>query len=228
MSYNSGRGASIAFHWRERTLRNGLKVVAVEMPHVHSVSLVAYVRAGSRYETPSTNGMSHFLEHMFFRGTERFPSTYELAHHIESLGATFNATTTREMAYFYTEIAPRHLESGVETLGEMFRAPLFPDIGIEREVVLEEISGLQRGRRPHRPRLVDRALDERVRSPGVRRSGVAGRPAPRAGLPARGLAGRRRGRGAGRRDRGGAPLTHRTRIDVARDAHDRVVDVPPA
>lgn len=124
----------------KRTLRNGLKVVAVEMPHVHSVSLVAYVRAGSRYETPTTNGMSHFLEHMFFRGTERFPSTYELAHHIESLGATFNATTTREMAYFYTEIAPRHLESGVETLGEMFRAPLFPDIGIEREVVLEEMS----------------------------------------------------------------------------------------
>lgn len=121
-------------------LRNGLKVVAVEMPNVRSVSLVAYVRAGSRYETPSTNGMSHFLEHMFFRGTERFPSTYELAHHIESLGATFNATTTREMAYFYTEIAPRHLEAGVETLGEMFRAPLFPDISIEREVVLEEMS----------------------------------------------------------------------------------------
>ena len=121
-------------------LRNGLKVIAVEMPHVHSVSLVAYVRAGSRFETPRTSGISHFLEHMFFRGTERFPSTYALAHHIESLGATFNATTTRDMAYFYTEVAPRHVEAGVEVLGEMFRAPLFPDVDIEREVVLEEMS----------------------------------------------------------------------------------------
>jgi len=134
------RTAAPRLRARNRVLKNGLRVVAVEMPHVHSCSLVAYVRAGSRYETAKTNGVSHFLEHMFFRGTNRFPSTYELAHHIESLGATFNATTTREMAYFYTEIAPRHLEAGVETLGEMFGSPLFPDIGIEREVVLEEMS----------------------------------------------------------------------------------------
>ena len=134
------RTAAPRLRARNRVLKNGLRVVAVEMPHVHACSLVAYVRAGSRYETAKTNGVSHFLEHMFFRGTDRFPSTYELAHHIESLGATFNATTTREMAYFYTEIAPRHLEAGVETLGEMFGSPLFPDIGIEREVVLEEMN----------------------------------------------------------------------------------------
>lgn len=134
------RTAAPRIRARKHVLRNGLKVIAVEMPHVHSVSLVAYVRAGSRYESAATNGISHFLEHMFFRGTERFPSTYELASHIESLGATFNATTTRDMAYYYTEVAPRHVEAGVEVLGEMFRAPLFPDVGIEREVVLEEMS----------------------------------------------------------------------------------------
>lgn len=110
------------------------------MPHVHSVSLVAYVKAGSRYETDRTNGISHFLEHMFFRGTERFPSTFDLAHRIESLGGTFNATTSRDMAWFFTELPPRHLEAGLEVLSEMFRAPLFPDVEIEREVVLEEMS----------------------------------------------------------------------------------------
>src|SRR5438105_10526920 len=89
---------------RTHELSNGLTLVAVEMPHVHSVSLVAYVRAGSRYETPETNGTSHFLEHMFFRGTENYPSTYELAHRIESLGAVFNATTSRDMAYYFTEL----------------------------------------------------------------------------------------------------------------------------
>ena len=125
---------------RRTVLPNGLTVVAAEMPHVHSVSLVAYVRAGSRYEDERTNGVSHFLEHMFFRGTRSYPSTHELAFRIESLGASFNATTTREMAYYYTELAPRHLEAGVEVLGEMFRAPLFPDVDIEREVVLEEMS----------------------------------------------------------------------------------------
>ncbi len=125
---------------RRAVLANGLKVVAAEMPHVHSVSLVAYVRAGSRYEDDRTNGVSHFLEHMFFRGTKTYPSTHDLAFRIESLGASFNATTTREMAYYYTELAPRHLEAGVEVLGEMFRSPLFPDVDIEREVVLEEMS----------------------------------------------------------------------------------------
>jgi predicted Zn-dependent peptidase len=125
---------------RTHVLPNGLQLVAVEMPHVHSVSLVAYVRAGSRYETEQTNGTSHFLEHMFFRGTESYPSTYELAHRIESLGAVFNATTTRDMAYYFTELAPRHLEAGVEVIAEMFRAPLFPDVEIEREVILEEMS----------------------------------------------------------------------------------------
>ncbi|HVO29418.1 MAG TPA: pitrilysin family protein [bacterium] len=127
-------------HARRARLSNGLKLVAVEMPHVHSVSLVAYVKAGSRYESDETNGLSHFLEHMFFRGTERFPSTFDLAHRIESLGGTFNATTSRDMAYYFTELPPRHLEAGLEVLADMFRAPLFPDVEIEREVVLEEMS----------------------------------------------------------------------------------------
>src|SRR5436305_758093 len=119
--------AGDGFRVRRSTLPNGLQLVAVEMPHVHSVSLVAYVRAGSRYETPATNGVSHFLEHMFFRGTRRYPSTYDLAHQIESLGAVFNATTTRDMAYYFTEVAPRHLEH-------------VHAVEIEREVVLEEMS----------------------------------------------------------------------------------------
>ncbi len=125
---------------RRGRLPNGLRLVAVEMPNVHSVSLVAYVRAGSRYEEADRSGVGHFLEHMFFRGTGRYPSTHALAHRIESLGATFNATTTRDMAYYYTEVAPRHLEAGVEVLGQMFRHPLFPDVEIERKVILEEMS----------------------------------------------------------------------------------------
>ncbi len=139
------RGSSKRLHEknvraRHATLKNGLRVVAVEMPNVHSVSLVVYVKAGSRYETEQNNGVSHFLEHMFFRGTERFPSTWELANRIESLGGTFNASTSRDMAYYFTELAPRNLESGLEVLSDMFRAPLFPDVEIEREVVLEEMS----------------------------------------------------------------------------------------
>ena len=67
-------------------LPNGLRLVTVELPHLHSAALVVYAKVGSRYEAPADNGLSHFLEHMLFRGTERHPSSYALNFAIEELG----------------------------------------------------------------------------------------------------------------------------------------------
>jgi predicted Zn-dependent peptidase len=120
-------------------LPNGLKVVTVEIPHVHAAMLAVYVRSGSRHETPETNGVSHFLEHIFFRGCERFPDGRELNARVEDVGGSLNGVTTRDHGYYFTPIHPRHVDVGIETLGAMLSRPLLKEVGIEREVILEEM-----------------------------------------------------------------------------------------
>ena len=77
-------------------LQNGLRVLTSPMPHAQSVSCVVMLAAGSRYETPETNGIAHFAEHMFFKGTERRPTARDIAGEIDSIGGEFNAFTGKE------------------------------------------------------------------------------------------------------------------------------------
>src|SRR5262245_26300104 len=77
-------------------LSNGLRLLTIQTPHLHTASVCLYVRAGSRYETPATNGLSHFLEHMLFRGSGRYPSSFALNLAIEELGGTLYAETGRD------------------------------------------------------------------------------------------------------------------------------------
>jgi predicted Zn-dependent peptidase len=121
------------------TLPNGLRVVTVETPQLHSAMLAVYVRAGSRHETPETNGVSHFLEHVFFRGCERFPEGRAMNARVEDAGGSLNGMTARDHGYYFTPLHPAHVEVGVETLGAMLARPLFKELEIEREVILEEM-----------------------------------------------------------------------------------------
>jgi predicted Zn-dependent peptidase len=125
--------------YRKDTLPNGLRVVTTEAPHLHAAMLAVYVRAGSRHETERTNGVSHFLEHIFFRGCERFPDGRKLNMRVEDAGGSLNGVTTRDHGYYYTPIHPKQLAVGVETLGAMLHRPLIKEIDIEREVILEEM-----------------------------------------------------------------------------------------
>ena len=120
-------------------LSNGLKLVTVETPHLHSATLCLYVRAGSRYETPETNGISHFLEHMLFRGSSRYPSSFALNLAIEELGGTLYAETGRDYSLYQISLHPRQLQRGMEILGDLFSAPEFTDIDLERQIIVEEI-----------------------------------------------------------------------------------------
>lgn len=120
-------------------LPNGLRVVTVEAPHLHSIALALYAKVGSRFETPATNGLSHFLEHMVFRGSDRYPTSYALNDAIEQRGGTLQATTSRDCTAFYMKTHPALLGDGVEILGELFRAPRFAQIDVERQIVMEEI-----------------------------------------------------------------------------------------
>jgi predicted Zn-dependent peptidase len=120
-------------------LSNGLKLVTIETPHLHSATLCLYVRAGSRYETEATNGLSHFLEHMLFRGSARYPSSFALNLAIEELGGTLYAETGRDYSLYQIALNPRHLQRGMEILGDLFAAPEFRDIDLERQIIVEEI-----------------------------------------------------------------------------------------
>jgi predicted Zn-dependent peptidase len=120
-------------------LPNGLKLVVVETPHLHSATICLYVRAGSRYERPETNGISHFLEHMLFRGSARYPSSFALNLAIEELGGTLYAETGRDYSLYQISLNPRQLGRGMEILGDLFRAPELRDIDLERQIIVEEI-----------------------------------------------------------------------------------------
>lgn len=120
-------------------LPNHLRVVTVQRPHLHRVVVSAYVHVGSRHETRASNGLSHFLEHMLFRGTERFPSAGRFNHAIESLGGSLTAATHGDFTLFELTVPPDALVEGCEIVGEVFTSPVFSDLDIEKGIVREEI-----------------------------------------------------------------------------------------
>src|SRR2546423_7078879 len=120
-------------------LGNGLRVVTAELQHLHAGMLAAYVRAGSRHEDSSVNGVSHFLEHLFFRGSAGYPEGRTLNSLVEDVGGNLNGVTTRDHGYYYTPIHPSRMEVPFTVLGDMLARPLFKEVELEREVILEEI-----------------------------------------------------------------------------------------
>src|SRR6187401_1700681 len=104
-------------------LPNGLRLVTVELPHLHTAALVVYAKVGSRYESARDNGLSHFLEHMLFRGTQRYPNSYALNFAIEELGGTLYAETGRDYSLYQISLDPELMAQGMALFGEIFAAP---------------------------------------------------------------------------------------------------------
>ena len=121
------------------TLDSGVRVVTEEVPSVRSVALGLWVRTGSRNETPAQAGVSHFLEHLLFKGTERY-SAIEISERFDGLGAAVNAATGKETTHLHARFLDEHTEEVFDLLAEMLLAPTYPDIDSERQVVLEEIA----------------------------------------------------------------------------------------
>jgi len=124
---------------RRYTLPNGLRLVAVPLPHLHSATIAVFVRVGSRHETRQTNGISHFLEHMLFRGTARHPSAYELSRAIEDVGGTLAAATHVDFTVFQSSVPPEHLGRALGLIGEIFTTPVLSDMKAEKGIIAEEI-----------------------------------------------------------------------------------------
>jgi predicted Zn-dependent peptidase len=118
---------------------SGVRVVTEEVPSVRSVALGLWVRTGSRDETPAQAGVSHFLEHLLFKGTARF-SAIDIAERLDGLGAAVNAATGKETTHLHARFLDEHTEEVFDLLAEMLLAPTYPEVDSEREVVLEEIA----------------------------------------------------------------------------------------
>ena len=124
---------------QKSVLGNGLRVVTVALPHLHTGMIAVYVRAGSRHEDAARNGVSHFLEHLFFRGSEGYPDGRAMNALVEDCGGALNGVTTRDHGYYFSPVHPRRLEVPLAVMGDMLARPLFKEIELEREVILEEI-----------------------------------------------------------------------------------------
>src|SRR4249919_2824477 len=120
-------------------LDSGIRVVTEAVPSVRSVALGLWVRTGSRDETPAQAGVSHFLEHLLFKGTKRY-SAIEIAEIFDGLGASVNAATGKESTNLHARFLDTHTDEAFDLLAEMLLGPTYPEIDSEREVVLEEIA----------------------------------------------------------------------------------------
>src|SRR5437588_2976649 len=121
-------------------LANGVRVITEAMPHVRSVSVGIWIGSGSRRETAEENGISHFIEHMLFKGTTR-RSAEAIAREVDSIGGNLDAFTAKELVCFNTKVLDEHLELAFDVLSDLVLNPLFREEDIEKEkgVILEEL-----------------------------------------------------------------------------------------
>jgi predicted Zn-dependent peptidase len=127
------------------TTPEGLRILVEELPHTYSVSIGCFLAAGARHEAPAHGGAAHFIEHMLFKGTRRFPTARLISQAVEGVGGMLNASTAYESTVYYAKVATIHLDRAVDVLGEMILSPLFDlhELEKERRVIVEEIRGLQ-------------------------------------------------------------------------------------
>src|SRR5882762_4332000 len=125
--------------YRVETCGEGLRVVVSPQPQLHRAHVALYVRIGSRFEDAKTNGLSHFLEHMLYRGTPRLASAHEVNLAFESLGGYLYAATQVDFGTFSLTIPPESLDAAVALFAEVLAEPSFADIDVEKDIVCEEI-----------------------------------------------------------------------------------------
>src|SRR5919197_880689 len=119
-----------------------MRVLTADMPQAQSVTCMIMLAAGSRYETPDTNGIAHFSEHMFFKGTERRPNARQLSAEVDGIGGEFNAFTGKEYTAYYVKCAAEHRDIALDVIFSMLRHSRFEPDEIEREtgVIVEEMN----------------------------------------------------------------------------------------
>lgn len=127
--------------FNKTTLNNGLRIITVPMVDNPSVTVLVMVEAGSKYEDKNNNGLSHFLEHMVFKGTPKRPKAIDISKELDSIGSHYNAFTSQEFTGYYAKADSRHLDKIIDVVSDMYNNPLFEEEEIKKEkgVIVEEI-----------------------------------------------------------------------------------------
>lgn len=130
--------------YRKDTLANGIRVVSETLPKSRSVSIGVWVKVGSRHERPEQGGVSHFIEHLFFKGTEK-RTAKDIAIEMDALGGELNAFTSQETTTYYAKVLDEHLPTAVDILSDILLSSKFDPVEMEKErkVILEEIKGVE-------------------------------------------------------------------------------------
>ena len=128
--------------YQKKILDNGLRIITCPMPHTRSVSICIYLGAGSRYESEAQAGVSHFIEHLCFRGTEKRLSAKDISGAIEGVGGVLNGGTDKELTVYWCKVAQPHFHLALDVLADMVLYSRFEkrDIEKERKIIIEEIS----------------------------------------------------------------------------------------
>lgn len=124
-----------------KTLKNGLTLITIPIPSLESVTTLVAVGAGSRYEVKKINGISHFLEHMFFKGSKKYPTAEIISTMVDSIGAINNAATSKEWTYYWIKSSSKHIELATDLISSMLKDSLLQTDEVEREkgVIIEEL-----------------------------------------------------------------------------------------
>lgn len=128
-------------HYKRTILNNGLRLLTVPMPGMRSASTGLFFTVGSRYESRSLAGVSHFIEHMLFKGTQQYPTARDISETIEGIGGAFNGSTGKELTHYTTRVPGEHQDEVMRVLADMARRPLFDPAEVEKErhVITEEL-----------------------------------------------------------------------------------------
>jgi len=128
--------------FKKKTLKNGLRLVVVPVKDAPSVTVMSMIEAGSEYETKEKNGISHFLEHMFFKGTKNRPSSLDISKEFDGMGAEHNAFTSNEVTAYYGKSSTKNFDKILDIISDMYLNPTFPEAEMEKEkgVIVEEIN----------------------------------------------------------------------------------------
>jgi predicted Zn-dependent peptidase len=128
--------------YEKTTLRNGVRIITAEMPHVRSVSTALFFSVGSRFESSEEAGISHFIEHMLFKGAEHYPTAQAISEAIEGIGGYFNGGTSKEYTDYTARVSSDHFADALDVLVDIVRHPLFDaqEVEKERRVIIEELN----------------------------------------------------------------------------------------
>jgi len=128
--------------YSKHVLKNGLRLITLPRRDAESVTVMVLVEAGSKYENEKENGISHFLEHMCFKGTTKRPKVMQISAELDALGAQYNAFTSYEYTGYYAKVAPTNVKKALEIVSDLYLNPIFNQEEIEREkgVIIEEMN----------------------------------------------------------------------------------------